>query len=109
MVQTIGKKKGEEVSMDLQSVFENLPDFQNHDEARTWFKEQFQERFLLRNSDVIDGQRIYYYHIVKDPDHYRDYMESLASEVEKEYTSTEPFESYSTVEISENGDISFTI
>lgn len=97
------------MNMDLQSIFEHLPDFNSHDEAREWFKGHYQDRFLLRNSDVMEGQRVFYYHIVKDPDTYREYMESLSSEVEKEYSSTEPFESYSTVEISENGDVSFTV
>jgi hypothetical protein len=97
------------MNIDVKSVFENLPDFQGHEDARSWFKDQFQERFLLRNSDIIDGKRIYYYHIVKDPDTYHAYMESLTSPVEHEYSSTEPFESYSTVEISENGDISFSM
>lgn len=97
------------MNFELQSVFENLPDFKSHDEARAWFKNQYGDRFLLRNSDMIEGNQVYYYHIVKDPDIYREYMESLTSHVEREYTSTKPFESYSTVEINENGDVSFTI
>lgn len=97
------------MNIDLHTVFENLPDFQTHEEARSWFKEQFSDRFLLKNSDVFEETRVYYYHIVKNPQAYEEYMESLGNPEVHEISNSELFESYSTVEISEDGDISFSI
>jgi len=95
--------------MDLSSYFESMPDFHSHEEARDWFKEQFPNRFLLRTSDVIEGKKVYYYHIVKDSEVYQQYMESFAHEENHEITNFDTFESYSTVEVNEDGDVSFTI
>jgi hypothetical protein len=86
-----------------------MPDFKSHEEARAWFNEQFPDRFFLRSSDETDDKKVFYYHIVKNPDVYQQYMESFASPVKHEITNMETFESYSTVEISEDGGISFTI
>ncbi|KHF40608.1 hypothetical protein [Halalkalibacter okhensis] len=97
------------MNFDITLLYNNMPDFQNHDEARSWFKEQFGDRFLLKNSDEFEGERVYYYHLVKNPEVYHEYMEALSSSVEHKITSMEPFQSYSTIEISEDGRISFTI
>jgi hypothetical protein len=97
------------MNFDITSIYNNMPDFQSHSEARSWFKEQFGDRFLLRNSDEFEGERVYYYHLVKNPEVYEEYMETLSNDAGPEITSMEPFESYSTIEISEDGGISFSI
>lgn len=97
------------MNVDLTMINERIPDFTSHDEARKWFKEEFGDRFLSRSIDEIEGKRVYYYHLIKDFDMYQEYMESLSSSVKHEITSMKPFESYTTVEISEDGGISFSI
>ena len=51
----------------------------------------------------------YYYHIVKDPETYQRYMESFASNEDREITEMSTFESYTTVEITEDGDVNITL
>ncbi len=97
------------MDFDITTIYEKMPDFDNHDEASKWFKSQFQDRFLLRSSDTSDGKKVFYYHIVKDPEVYQNYLESHASAVRDEISNIDTFESYSTVEISEDGDISLSI
>ncbi|WP_332692753.1 hypothetical protein [Halalkalibacter lacteus] len=97
------------MNLDLTSIYERMPDFKNHEEAREWFKEEFGDDFLLRSSDESNGKKVFYYHVVKDPEVYQQYMESFASPVQHEITNMGTFESYSTVEISEDGGISFSI
>ncbi len=97
------------MSVDWTIINERLPDFKSHEEARACFKEKFEDRFLLRSVDVIEGKRVYFYHLIKDLDEYQEYMESLISSVKQETTTVKPFESYSTVEINEDGVISFSI
>ncbi|WP_226038527.1 hypothetical protein [Aquibacillus saliphilus] len=86
-----------------------MPDFENHEQAREWFKGEFQNRFSLRGSHEVDGKRVFYYHLIKQPEKYNRYMESFAKPVKHEITNFDTFESYSTVEISDDGDVSFTI
>ncbi|GAE27824.1 hypothetical protein JCM9140_3985 [Halalkalibacter wakoensis JCM 9140] len=97
------------MEFDVTAIYNKMPDFQSHEEARSWFKEQFGDRFLLKNSDEIEGERVYYYHLVKDQEVYEQYMQSLSNTVDQDITSMQPFESYSTIEISEDGGISFSI
>ncbi|MRH44554.1 hypothetical protein GH741_18065 [Aquibacillus halophilus] len=97
------------MNFDLASISDQMPDFENHDQARVWFKDQFSDRFSLTNSNVIDGKKVYFYHIIKNPEVYHQYMESFAKPVKHDITNMETFESYSTVEISEDGEISLTL
>jgi hypothetical protein len=97
------------VVMDQEFTVErsHIPSFSNHEEAREWFKEQFGDRFLLRMTDMKDGKRVNFYHLVKEPEVYQPYMESFASSVKHEITNMEVFKSYSTIEIDENGHVEF--
>ncbi|MDL4842982.1 hypothetical protein [Aquibacillus rhizosphaerae] len=97
------------MNFDLTTISNDMPDFENHLQARDWFKEQFQDRFSLRNSDVNNGEKVYYYHLIKKPEMYQEYMDSFAKPVKHEITHMETFESYSTVEISEDGSVSLTL
>ncbi|RLL43750.1 hypothetical protein D8M04_12580 [Oceanobacillus piezotolerans] len=94
------------MNIDLAVITEEMPDFQHHEEARQWFKDKFKNDFLIRSSDTIDGRKIFFYHIIKNPQVYQKYMESFAKPVNHEITNMETFESYTTVEISEDGDVS---
>lgn len=84
-----------------------MPSFSNHEEAREWFKGQFGDRFLLRMTDMKDGKRVNFYHLVKDLGVYKPYMESFASTVTHEITNMDVFKSYTTIEIDENGHVEF--
>ncbi|PLR95262.1 hypothetical protein [Bacillus sp. T33-2] len=91
----------------IDEIIEGMPDFTSHEEALDWFTNQYKDRFLLRTSDIIEGTRVYFYHFVKDFEVYEQYMDSLANN--EEIISATPFHSYSTIEISEDGQISITI
>ncbi|MCM3669036.1 hypothetical protein M3181_08485 [Mesobacillus maritimus] len=97
------------MNLDVNSLTEQMPDFQSHKEARDWFKGQLQNQFLLRSEDTVNGKRVYYYHIVKNKETYQQYMQSFASEEGHQITNADTFKSYSTVEISEDGDVSISI
>ncbi|WP_010677559.1 hypothetical protein [Bacillus timonensis] len=97
------------MNIDVTSIYDNMPEFNNHMEARDWFKNQFPDRFFLRTHSDSEGKMTYFYHIVKDPETYQRYMESFASEEKREITEMSTFESYTTVEISEDGDVSITL
>jgi hypothetical protein len=95
------------VNQDFTINHEQMPNFTNHEEARAWFKGQFGDRFLLRMTDMKDGKRVNFYHLVKDPEVYQPYMESFASLVKHEITNMDVFKSYSTIEIDEGGNVRF--
>ncbi|WP_138417424.1 hypothetical protein [Aquibacillus sediminis] len=93
------------MDFDITEISNDMPDFENHNQAREWFKDQFHDKFSLRSTDEKDGKKVFYYHIIKDPESYKRYMESFAKPVKHEITNWETFKSYSTVEITEDGDI----
>lgn len=44
----------------------NLPQFNSHDEARAFFKEQHGNDFQLVDSDFIGDKKIYFYYLILD-------------------------------------------
>lgn len=86
-----------------------IPSFKSHDEARDWFKGQYGNDFLLRSTDVDNGRKVMYYHLVKNPDMYQSYMESFAATdaAQHEITNMGVFKSYSTITIDEDGQVKF--
>ncbi|SEM95739.1 hypothetical protein SAMN05192533_107139 [Mesobacillus persicus] len=97
------------MNLDLTTIYDQMPDFSSHEDARSWFKEQYPDRCFLRSEDVIEGKRVFFYHLVKDPEVYQQYMESFAKPEEHKITNPATFESYSTIEINEDGNVSFSI
>lgn len=95
------------MNLDIESVYNEMPNFQSHDEARQWFKNHLHDRIALRGSDIIDGKMIYFYHLIKSPQEYQQYMESFSRPDDHDITNAETFESYSTIEISEDGAVNF--
>lgn len=96
------------MNIDFTTIYNEMPDFTNHEKAKEWFQGQFGDRFVLKNSDVVEGKKVYYYHVVKNQEAYQEYMEMLSNEETTNITN-EPFESYSTIEITEDGGISFSL
>ncbi|MBT2662052.1 hypothetical protein [Bacillus sp. ISL-45] len=97
------------MNIDIDQLAASLPDFSTHEEAREWFSNRFGTQFIQKEEDFSEGKRVYYYHIVKNREDYDRYMASLMEDGKMELKSMEPFESYSTVEISEDGDVSISI
>ncbi|PLT35423.1 hypothetical protein [Bacillus sp. V5-8f] len=91
----------------IDQLMQELPDFNTHSEAKAWFEERYHDRFVLGTTDLIEETKVYYYHIVKDQQEYKDYMAAVSNgnQIESMY----PFHSYSTVEIAENGGISISL
>jgi hypothetical protein len=82
---------------------ENLPDFSSHDEARKYFKEQYGDNFMLTNSEIIDGEKIYFYYLVVHRENFDRFMRELNEKGST--TGDEGSLSYHNVEIWENGNI----
>lgn len=97
------------MNIDTDELAASMPDFSTHEEAREWFTNRFGTQFIHKDDDFSEGKDVHYYHIVKNRDAYDRYMASLMDEGKLELKSMEPFESYSTVEISEDGDVSISI
>lgn len=97
------------MNIDITTIHQELPDFNNHDEAKAWFTNKFPGSFRYKDSDEIDGITVHYYHLIKDSEAYSQYMETLESTESQQITSVAPFESYSTIEITDDGDISISI
>ncbi|PYZ95010.1 hypothetical protein CR194_05705 [Salipaludibacillus keqinensis] len=95
------------MNLDVSTISEQMPEFENHEQARAWFEDQFQERFSLQNIEERDGLNVYSYHLIKQPELYQRYMESFAKPVKHEITNASTFESYATIEITETGDTYF--
>lgn len=47
-----------------------LPQFNGHGEAYQWFKEKFSDYFILKGSGNLEGEKIYFYHLILDQDNY---------------------------------------
>lgn len=91
--------------MEIEKVTRKMPTFQNHEEAKQWFRNHFHENFLIRCSDAFYGKKMYVYHIVKNKTLYHNYMRSFAEPKRPTIKNMDTFECYSTVEISDNGEV----
>jgi hypothetical protein len=54
-----------------------LPLFINHKSARTYFKNKFGNLFVMVDTDLINGEKMYLYHLVLDKPTYLDGREKL--------------------------------
>ncbi|MGG3737232.1 hypothetical protein [Aeribacillus pallidus] len=80
-----------------------IPEFKSHLEARQWFKNQFGDNFFMTDSQMIDGEKIYFYHLVVDRKIYERGMKELQEK--SFYTGMDLPMSYHSVEITENGSV----
>ncbi len=97
------------MNVNIDNLAEEMPDFHKHEDAQEWFKNKFGEKFVFKSEDVSDGERVFFYHIVKNDKEYEHYMEFLQQDTHEELQDTTAFHSYTTVEISEHGDVSLSI
>ncbi|WP_174728015.1 hypothetical protein [Mesobacillus harenae] len=96
------------MDFDIEHLVDDMPIFKNHEEAQNWFKDRYHDRFVRMTTNDEEGKMVYFYHLVKDPDAYQSYIASL-EDPDTDITTTEPFYSYSTIEINEDGEISVTL
>ncbi len=97
------------MNISIEQLAQELPDFASHEEARNWFQQKYKDSFIYKSQDVSDGMNVFFYHIVKDPQVYEQYMAELQNEVHSTLQDDKAFYSYTTVEIAENGDISLSL
>lgn len=50
----------------------NLPDFSSHEMARKYFKNKYGDRFVMTNSEILDGMKIYFYSLILDNEIFED-------------------------------------
>lgn len=56
-----------------------LPRFKSHDEARKYFKDKYSDSFQLMESDIMGGEKIYFYKLILDREAYYDMIAKLES------------------------------
>lgn len=54
-----------------------LPDFSSHEMARKYFKNKYGDLFVMTDSEVIDGMKIYFYKLILDNEIFRNGQEKL--------------------------------
>ncbi|WP_142382902.1 hypothetical protein [Bacillus sp. V33-4] len=96
------------MEFNIEQLAEQLPDFSDHEGAHHWFTQKYGERFVLRETNTIEGKKVYFYHVIKEPGLYNEYLENISDEISDEI-NPDAFRSYSTIEISEDGDVSISI
>lgn len=81
----------------------NLPEFKSYGEALAYFKEKHGKDFQFASGDFIDGQKIYFYHLIVDRETYERCMKEMEN---NGYSSgLDLIMSYQSVEIWEDGRI----
>lgn len=81
-----------------------IPSFISHDEARKWFKEKYGDNFMMTSSELIDGQKCYFYNLILD----RNVFEVGQRELKKEGFMKDALTflgSYQSIQIFEDGSI----
>jgi hypothetical protein len=96
------------MNINIEQLAKEMPEFNNHQEARDWFGEKFQGQFIFKEKDIIDDTPTYFYHIVKDTNNYNRYMNALSQE-DSTIDSMNTFYSYTTVSITESGDVEISL
>ena len=78
-----------------------MPLFLNHKSAREWFKSHYGNRFVMKESSYIDGEKVYFYHLVMNRDAY---LKGINKMSEGELIGGLDFiDSYQPIEITEDG------
>ncbi|WP_162785187.1 hypothetical protein [Bacillus sp. P14.5] len=92
------------MNINIEKLADEMPEFKDHQEASEWFENRFQGGFIYKEKDTLNGIPTYFYHIVKDISRYNAFMNAL-SEEESENVTANSFYSYTTVSITEDGDV----
>ena len=81
----------------------NLPEFKSYEEAWAYFKEKHGKAFQMVDSEVIDGEKIYFYNLILDRETYERCMKEMEN---NGYSSgLDLIMSYQRIEIWEDGRI----
>lgn len=86
----------------------NIPQFSSHEEARAYFKELYGTNFMMIDSTVVDGMKLYFYDLILNKEAYILMQEKKRQSPVMLDTSTiteEMFFSSQRIEIFENGNI----
>jgi hypothetical protein len=65
------------MTINIEQLAKDMPDFDNHKEASDWFGNCFQEQFIFKEKEIIDEVPTYSYHIAKNANTYNRYMNAL--------------------------------
>lgn len=85
-----------------------IPEFNSHDEARAYFKEKYGNKFIMIDSTVIDGMKLYFYDLVVNEEAYLLMQEKKRQSpimLDVDTITEEMFFSSQRIEIFENGRI----
>lgn len=96
------------MDINIEQLAEEMPEFENHQEASEWFGNRFQGQFIFKEKDTLNGIPTYFYHIIKDVNNYNRYMNALSQE-ESEIEAAQSFYSYTTVSITDDGDVEISL
>ncbi|WP_077328515.1 hypothetical protein [Virgibacillus siamensis] len=56
---------------------ENCTFFNGHSEAKEWFYANYSEQFVLKGSGKVNGEKIYFYHLITNQDSYKEGIKKL--------------------------------
>jgi hypothetical protein len=96
------------MDINIEQLAEEMPEFENHQEASEWFGNRFQGQFIFKEKDTLNGIPTYFYHIIKDVNSYNRYMNALSQEG-SEIEAAQSFYSYTTVLITDDGDVEISL
>ena len=80
-----------------------MPAFKSHAEAREWFKEKYGDDFMLTDSEIIGGQKCYFYHLILDRAVYISFMRNPQSIITS--PAIDYLNSHQAIQIMEDGDV----
>lgn len=96
------------MDINIEQLAKEMPEFTNHQEASDWFGDKYQGQFVFKEKDFINEVPTYFYHIVKDVNRYNRYMNALLQE-DGDIDSLNTFYSYTTVSITEDGNVEISL
>jgi len=81
-----------------------LPQFDNHESARKYFKNKYGNDFMMMDSEVINGEKMYFYNLILDRKTFEDGQRKLLA-AGSINNALEFMNSHQRIEIFENGNI----
>jgi len=57
-----------------------IPEFNSYAEAQKYFAEKYGEKFILANIEMIDGEEVFFYHLILDEKEYYAGRDKLAKD-----------------------------
>lgn len=57
-----------------------IPEFTSHEEARSWFKEKYGDRFMMTGSEDLTEGKVYFYRLILDEEKHEELQRRMAED-----------------------------